>query len=119
MAGTIARSPWLGSFTLTDSTSRKLSDILISSTFVATASQPLMASKPRCQYLLIGNDIGNGGANLFVGNEGLTTAFFGAKLVAGQFVPYYSMDTNLILLDQIWLLTDTNPTVVTINMITR
>ena len=114
----VSYTPWMGSFTLTDTNAHQLLALLKA---LPAAQQPIAvsASVPRCQYLIITNDIDNGGAKLYVGNSGVTTSFYGHKLVASQFVPLYSVDANLIRLDQIYLLTDTNPTVVTVSLLTR
>jgi hypothetical protein len=73
----------------------------------------------RCQFLVLGNDINNGGAKLYVGNENLSLTFFGARIPAANFLPFWSMDANLIRIDQIWVMFDTQPSIVTLEMLTR
>lgn len=114
-----ALTPWLGSFTLNDQNAHKLSDILADTNYISADNQPYLGNVPLCQFLVIGNDINNGGKKLYVGNSGLTTSYYGKCLVASQEVPYYSMDANLIHLDHIWVLGDTNGLVVTVNLLTR
>lgn len=111
------RTPWMGSLVLSDTNAHQLSALLLA---LPSTQQPIMSANcPRCQYLVLGNDIDNGAAKLYVGNELVATNFFGYKMVASQFVPLYSMDANLIRLDHIWVLTDTNPTTVNVIMVTR
>lgn len=118
----VTRTPWLGSFTLTDSNAHKLRDLLTSTTYIAAALQPRVPGNGtalKAQYLVITNDIDNGSAKLYVGNESLSTSFYGIKLVASMSIPLYSMEGNLINLDEIYILTDTNPTVVSVSFLTR
>lgn len=115
----ITRSPWMGCFTLADTNAHKISDILADTNYIAAGNQPLLGNLKGVQCLVIGNDIDNAGAKVYVGNENLTTTFYGKKLVASQDVPYSSMEANLISLDQLWVLTDTIGAVVTVNLLSR
>jgi len=120
-------TPWMGSFILNDTLPHQLSEVLNDSNYILLANQPFINAIPKCQFLVIGNDINNGGAKVYVGNAGLTvnglngasTSFYGQCLVASQQVPYYSMDSDLIRQDHIWVLTDTPGALVTVNMLTR
>ena len=116
----IARTPWLGCFTISDLAVHPLIALLQS---LPATQQPTStlnnAALARSQYLVIGNDPDNGAAKLYVGNETLTTALYGWKLLAGQYIPLYSMDANLIRLDHIYLLFNTQPAVVTVAILAR
>ena len=119
----VAYTPWMGSFTLNDTDAHQLSAILADAAYIAAAYHPFFGQftgmAPKCQYLVIGNDFQNGGKKLYIGNEGVSLTFFGDKLVAGQNVPFYSMETDLIRVDQIWVLADTTGLVVTVKLLTR
>jgi hypothetical protein len=111
------RTPWLGCVVLSDTNAHRLDTLLLA---LPSTQQPQISSNcPRCQYLVVGNDIDNAAAKLYIGNELVSTTFFGYKLVASQFIPLYSMEANLIRLDHVWVLTDTNPTTVNVTMVTR
>lgn len=117
----IARTPWLGNFTLNDTDVHRLSDILADPTYVAAAYRPFFGggNVSKAQFLVIKNDINNGGKRLNLGNEGLSTTFYGDQLVAGQELPIYSMESNLIVLDDIYLMAVTSGLVVCVKLLTR
>jgi len=60
-------------------------------------------SKRAC-YLQVQYDISNSG-NLYTGNSDVTSTNCGANLVASQANQQFASDSNLILLDEIYLLT--------------
>lgn len=117
----IARAPWLGNFTLNDTNVHRLSDILKDVTYVDTEYQPFFGGGniSKAQFLVIKNDINNGGKRLNLGNEGLSTTFYGDQLVAGQELPIYSMESNLIVLDDIYLMAVTSGLIVCVKLLTR
>lgn len=100
----ISRSPWLGSVTLAaPNTAYRLSALLIS---LSDNLRPNLQFKS-CQYVAIQLDTSAGAAELFVGNENLSSSFCGISIFSGQTWPVYSVDSNLISLDNIYLLSDT------------
>lgn len=116
----IARTPWLGNVTLTDTNPHQLSALLADVNYVAAEYQPYFgADVPKCQYLVIKNDVINSGKLLYIGNEGLSLTFFGDRLVAAQELPIYSMESNLIRLDEIYVMTDITGLIVNVKLLTR
>src|SRR5438270_173193 len=114
----VARTPWLGSVVINDTAVHTLVSLLTS---LAANLRPdcLDRAVARCQYLVITNDADNGSAKLYVGNELLSLTFYGQKLLAGQQVPFYSMDANLIRLDQISVMFDTTGKTLSLSILTR
>jgi hypothetical protein len=73
----------------------------------------------RAQSIQLQLDVNAGAANLFIGNPGMTATNFGVQLVASQAFSIPSLDSNLILLDDIVLRTDGTNVKVNVALITR
>lgn len=71
------------------------------------------------QFISIQSDPDNGSAILRIGNSPVAGDFCGVVIFAGQTWPIFSMDSNLIRLTDIWLMSDTDDTQVNIGYITR
>ena len=61
-----------------------------------------------CSKLQIQYDKGAAGANLFIGNDDLTTSNYGVSLVASQAFGIEEVALNVINLEQIYLQSDTD-----------
>lgn len=111
-------NPFMFTVTLADTTLHPLATLIN-----ALATKPTFAILPsgvmRACGLVISNDIDNAAAKLYIGNSNITTSLYGKKLIAGQDWSPGSFESNLINLNNIYLLTDTNPTVVAITITTR
>ncbi len=113
----ISRTPWMGSVTLTSSsTAYQLSALLAA---LSDAVKPLFTTTPTVQYLSIQVDPAAGGAKVYVGNESVSSTNYGVALFASQAFPIWSMGANLAHLDQIWILSDTGSIALGISFITR
>jgi len=112
----VSRTPWLGSIVLpAQNTAYQLSARL-----ALHATPPLVSLNVLiAQAIAIQLDISAGAANLYIGPQEVSTTNYGVALVAPQVWPIYSMDSNLINLDHIWLMSDTASTQVNISFITR
>ena len=127
----ISQTPWGDSLVLTTAHTRyKLIDLLnaLSSTRIPLISVP-GALINACQGLTIQNNINNGGAILYIGNEnvsdgsGLVDAaalvHCMVNIVATQVYPVPVSDSNLVHLDCVYLMSDTDNTTVNVGITTR
>ena len=74
----------------------------------------------KCQFLTLqANPDGLAAARYYVGNEGLSTTHYGVVLFATQVWPIYSMDSNLIRLDQIYLMSNQDNETINVSFISR
>lgn len=73
----------------------------------------------RCTFLQLQLDKDAGGANLFIGNQNMTSTDYGTSLVATQAKSWPPMESNLLRLDHIYLRTDTPGVLVHVDMVTR
>ena len=114
---TVTRTPWCGTFTLTTAaTAYRLSDLLAA----ATNPPRVPANGPmRAQFLTIQADVNAGGARFYVGNSDVSSTNKGWELVATQVLPIYSMDSNLISLNDIYITSNTNSVKINVSFITR
>ena len=71
------------------------------------------------QFVALQLDPTAGSAILYIGNEGLSSTSCGCKIFSGQTYPIYSVDSNLIVLNDIVLMSDTNSVQVNVSFITR
>lgn len=116
----ISRSPWMGSVTLADTDTHRLSDLLADVAYVTAANQPLLSTNaPRVQYLQLGNDSSNGGAVLYVGNENVSSTFYGSALIAGQVFAISGESNNLILLKDVYVKASAQPLTIAVTLVTR
>lgn len=89
-------------------------------TLLAAADPDLgRLSVMRAQQLSLQVDKGAGAANVQVGNADITSTNFGFNLVATQMLSFPSMSANLIRLDNIYLLSDTNSVAIHVALLTR
>lgn len=111
----ISRSPWIGTVTLAlANTVYQLSALLAA---LGTYS-PVLGTVPKCQFLTIQADPASGISVFYLGNEGLSVTN-GEVFFAGQTIPIWSMDANLIRLDHIYLMCDTAGKVLNVKFLTR
>lgn len=73
----------------------------------------------RAQALQLQLDVNAGAANLFIGNPGMTSTDMGVQLVASQAFSIPSLDSNLILLDDVVLRTDGTGVKVNVAVVVR
>ena len=104
----VSRHPWMGSLTLTDADTnysiRELVDALDASIVPSNASGRNMV----VQWLAIQLDVGAGGARLYIGNpNNLSGTNCGVELVATQVWSIWSMPTNLVNVDDIYVRSNT------------
>ena len=119
MAQTVALTPWMGCVTLTSSGTAYQLSALLAALAATAAAPPLLGNANQAQYLSLQVDIAAGAAKVYVGNKLVSSTNFGVALVATQAFPIYSMSSNLIRLDHIWLTSDTNSVNVGVSFITR
>jgi hypothetical protein len=108
MALTGNRTPELLSVTATNTASSIAS--------LAAAKRPSLNT--RCSFLQIQFDISATG-NLYVGNSDVLSTNCGANLVPGQVGQHYAFDSNLIDLNNVYLLTSTASGQVNLLIMTR
>lgn len=84
-----------------------------------TGSKAPTGRSQGAQFISIQSDPNNGSGILRIGNSPIASGFCGAVVFSGQSWPIFSMDSNLIRLTDIWLMSDTDDTQVNIGYITR
>ncbi len=115
----VSLTPWMGCVTLaTASTAYQLSALLEALTASSTAP-PQLGNAKQATWLQLQVDIAAGAARVYVGNANVSAVNFGVALVATQAIPIAIGSSNLIRLDHIWLLADTDATKVGVSFITR
>ena len=110
-------TPWMGTVTITlANTAYQLSTLV----FAAT-NPPLTPATGvlRCEFLSIQADVDAGGARFFIGNSDVSSTNMGYELVATGNPSPMSMTSNLVRLDQIYVMSDTESTKLNITFITR
>ena len=113
----VTRSPWMGTVSLTlANTAYSLTDLLSA---LAADRAPHFGGFMSVQYIAIQLDLSAGGAELFIGNENVSTTFCGVSIFGSQVWPIYSMDSNLIQMSQIFLLSDTAGVRCNVSFLTR
>lgn len=107
----MSHCPWMDSVTLTSTgTSYNLLTLL----------QAIDSKIPKkCQSVQLQVDIGAGGAKVYVGNSQVSATHCGAVLVATQAATPIGYDSNLVLLSDVWLTSDTNSVQVNVLVVTR
>jgi hypothetical protein len=70
-------------------------------------------------YVQIQLDPGAGGTALYVGGSNVSSTMCGASLVAGQANQQLAFDSNLLVLDQIFIRTDAGTAQVNLIVVTR
>ena len=111
-------TPWMQTVTLTVvNHAYQLSDLISQS----GPDAPLVPASGvyRAQYLALHSDDENAGARIFVGNSKVSSVNKGVTLFATQVWPIYSMEGNLIRLDQIFVSTDIAGAKLNVTFITR
>lgn len=114
------RSPWFGRLTLTSAyTPYQLSALIKGLSYA-----PNLGSPPRAQYLTIQADWSAGGANFFVGGPDMTGGngtpdAFGSQFISTQTLPFGDRDGNLLMMDDIWVMCDTDGQKVNVIFLTR
>ncbi len=73
----------------------------------------------KCAYLQIQLDPGSGGTSLTIGNSAMTALNCGAAIVAGQATVVFSFDSNLAVLDHIFILASTGTCQVNVIVVVR
>lgn len=133
MAG-ISRTPYLMSASIADTSAHALYSPTATTaifgpsatTYVALANQPVSPAAPKglkAFHLKIFNDLTNGAAIIYIGNENVsatpsTTNGYGVSLVAGQVFEAIGYDSNLLDLSQIYLVCSASA-VITFQITTR
>lgn len=107
----MSHCPWMDSVTLTSTGT--VYNLL-------TLLQAIDSKIPKkCQSVQLQVDLGAGGAKVYVGNSQVSATHCGAILVAGQAAIPIGYDSNLVLLSDIYLTSDTNAIQVNIVVVTR
>lgn len=73
----------------------------------------------KCCFLQIQLDVSAAGATLYVGNSNVATTMYGSQLSAGQVFVLQAFDSNLLVLDQIFLLSSTGTLKANVIVVTR
>src|SRR6266446_8169954 len=98
MAVTNFFTPFMGSVTATTTPTSSLWTLL----------QATFTNLPhKCAYLQIQLDPGAGGTSLNIGNSNVSAAMCGSALFAGQATQLFAFDSNLGVLDHVYLLAST------------
>ena len=101
----VTRSPWMGTVVLTmANTAYSLTNLLSA---LASDREPSLGGFTSVQYIAIQLDVSAGGAELFIGNENVSSTFCGVSIFGSQVWPIYSVEANLIQMSQIFLMSDT------------
>ena len=107
----MARCPWMDSITLT-------SNAVVYN--LLTLLQAIDSAIPKhAQSVSLQVDIGAGGAKVYVGNSNVASTHCGAALVATQSPTIIGYDSNLVILKDIYLTSDTNSIQVNVIVVTR
>lgn len=116
----VSRSPWMGSVSLTDTNAHSLADLLDA---LPEAQKPRVNAPARVQMIAVQLDVSAGGKRLYIGGDDVTSTYCGVELVASQVWPIYSMDANLVRMDQIYVRASAgsqqSPTRVNVTFVTR
>ncbi len=111
----VSVTPWLGTVPIAiKNTPYCLADLLAQS-----SHPPAFRAVPIAQFVALQAQPSAGGAEFYIGNSGLSSADCGVTIFASQVWPIYSMDANLIHLDQIFLMSDTDNVTMNVNFLTR
>lgn len=87
---------------------------------VAPTLPGVVSGKIRCQMIQIQVDVDAGAARVFVGDpDSLSASDCGAELVATQALTIQSVDSNLIMLSDISVRTDTAGARINVTMVVR
>ena len=70
-------------------------------------------------FINIQADQSNAGASINVGNSNVTTSMYGSQLVAAAALALHSYDSNLLVLDHIFLLSTSGTIKANITVVTR
>lgn len=73
----------------------------------------------KCCYLQIQLDVSAAGTTLYIGNSNVSTTMYGAQLSAGQIHQTLAFDSNLLVLDQIFLLASASTVKANLIVVTR
>jgi hypothetical protein len=114
----VSTTPWMGLVTLdTANTVYQLSTLLAA---IQDSKRPSVGTPARCQYLSIQADPDGQSAKYYIGNHsGMSAGDYGIYLIATQAWQVHSMDSNLIRLDHVFLMSDTASAKMSIAFITR
>ena len=109
MADTKYHSPFMGSVTAT-STAQSLYTLL----------QAVFTNIPqKASQVIIQSDTTNGATTLYVGNSAVTSALTGSNLAASQALPLGPLSSNLIALNDLWLLSSSASIQVNVIVVVR
>lgn len=73
----------------------------------------------KCCFLQIQLDTSVGGSTAYIGNSNVSTTMYGAQLSAGQVFQTLAFDSNLLVLDQIYVIASTSTVKINVIVVTR
>lgn len=109
MATAGGHNPWMGSISVTGAAASLWS-------YLSTVWSDL---PHKCCYLQLQLDTTAGGSTVSIGNSNVATAMKGAQLVATQIGQTFAFDSNLLVLDDIFLLASAGTVVVNCIVVVR
>jgi len=109
MAITGFKTPFMGSVTAT--TAAQDLYTLLSATFTNLPH--------KCAYLQIQLNTDAGGTVLYVGNSNVSSTMCGAALFAGQANQQFAFDSNLVVLDHVFIIASTGTVQVNLMVVVR
>ena len=110
MAISGSMAPFMGSVTATTTATSSLWTLL----------QVVFTNLPhKCAYLQIQLDPGAGGTALYIGNSNVAATMCGASIVAGQATQVFSFDSNLAVLDHIYVIASTGTAQINVLVVVR
>lgn len=114
----VSNTPWMGTISLPlANTAYQLSARLLA---LPEDQRPQFTNVPKTQAIAIqANPENSTGAKYYIGNSFVTSSNRGIQLFATQVWPIYSMESNLIRLDHIWVMCDTADETMNVTMVTR
>lgn len=109
-------SPWFGSITLTTAnTAYQLTTQLRAKDAAQFTPQEVI----RFLWLTIQVDKTAGAANVYIGNSNVSPTEYGWNLVATQSVSIPSSESNLLIANDTWFLSDTDNVILHLGFLTR
>ena len=110
MAIATVLTPFMGSVTVTTTATSSLWTLL----------QAVFTNLPhKCCYLQVQLDPGAGSTSLYIGNSNVASTMCGASIVAGQATQVFSFDSNLAVLDHIYVIASTGTAQVNVLVVVR
>lgn len=126
MSTFLSLTPWMGSVVVpTAGVATNLQTLLLALSDGQRPGNPAAGPNTNppenlsVQQCVIQLDPGSGSSSVKIGGPGMTSTFYGSKLLAGQALPIGPFESNLIQLRQIYLYTDADNLQINVTLVRR